>query len=241
MPYTPPWLYNEFKHVGVDYDDAALAEQYDEVHSRFRGDMAAASDRLLDALAVRETDTLVDIGCGTGTFAIRASRRCAAVYAVDVSEPMLAVARRKAEAAGCTNLTFANAGFLTYEHAGPPADIVTSTAALHHLPDFWKLVALRRIAAMLRPGGRLYLFDTVYSFDVADFAQYIQEKSAWFASQAGESFGDEAMTAFREENSTCDWIMEGLLVRAGFVIDSADYSDGMLAGYRAHKPVSATT
>ena len=40
----------------------------------------------------------------------------------------------------------------------------------HHLPDFWKAVALTRIAGMLRPGGIFRLSDVVYSFapDEAD-------------------------------------------------------------------------
>lgn len=36
-------------------------------------------------------------------------------------------------------------GFLTYEHEGEPVDLVHTRNALHHLPDFWKAVALARI------------------------------------------------------------------------------------------------
>ena len=47
--------------------------------------------------------------------------------------------------------------------AGPiGADIVYSRYALHHLPDFWKVMALRRVRAMLRPGGIFRLWDVVY-------------------------------------------------------------------------------
>ena len=55
--------------------------------------------------------------------------------------------------------------FLTYDHAGPPADVVDSRHALHHLPDFWKAMALSRIAGMLRSGGVLRLWDVVYAFE----------------------------------------------------------------------------
>ncbi len=41
------------------------------------------------------------------------------------------------------------AGFLTYEHRAQPADIVYSRWALHHLSDFWKSVALRRMRSWL--------------------------------------------------------------------------------------------
>ena len=52
-------------------------------------------------------------------------------------------------------------GLLSYEHDGEPADVVISNAVLHHLPDFWKLVALRNINSFLKPGGKFFLFDVV--------------------------------------------------------------------------------
>jgi SAM-dependent methyltransferase len=56
------------------------------------------------------------------------------------------------------------AGFLSYEHAGPTADAVYTRNALHQLPDLWKAVALDRIGRMLRPGGMLRLHDLIYDF-----------------------------------------------------------------------------
>ena len=64
------------------------------------------------------------------------------VTAVDVSPAMVATLRQRAAAEGLTNLVAVQAGFLTYEHAGPPVDGVFTRNALHHLPDFWKAVAL---------------------------------------------------------------------------------------------------
>ncbi len=235
MHALPRWQYDEFRHIGVDYADADVAENYDEVITRFRGDITPASDALLDRLQVNAAHTLVDLGCGTGTFAMRAARKAALVHAVDVSAAMLRVARRKAEATGVTNIAFHKAGFLTYEHDAPPADYAVSCAALHHLPDFWKLIALRRVAAILKPGGVFYLMDTVYSFDPADHARFFAGKAAELARQVGEAFAEDALTAFREEFSTCGWIMEGLLVHAGFRIEYADYPDNMLAQYICRK------
>ena len=72
----------------------------------------------------------------------------------------------------------AAAGFLTYDHAGDPADVVCSRYALHHLPDSWKVVALRRVRSMLRPGGVFRLWDVVYGFDDDAAAERIE---AWCA------------------------------------------------------------
>jgi hypothetical protein len=51
------------------------------------------------------------------------------------------------------------AGFLTYEHQGDLTDFVYSRNALHHLPDLWKALALKRIATFMNPGGILRLRD----------------------------------------------------------------------------------
>jgi SAM-dependent methyltransferase len=86
------------------------------------------------------------------------------VTAVDISPAMLAFLRHQAAAAAVTNLACVQAGFPSYQHAGPAADAVHTRNALHQLPDFWKAVAMDRIGRMLRPGGVLRLHDLVYDF-----------------------------------------------------------------------------
>ena len=57
------------------------------------------------------------------------------VTAVDVSPPDAGVLRQRAAAAGVANLECVQAGFLSYQHAGPSADAVYTRNALHQLPD----------------------------------------------------------------------------------------------------------
>jgi hypothetical protein len=47
----------------------------------------------------------------------------------------------------------------------------------------------------------------------------------------------ESEIHLRKEYSTCDWIMEGLLERAGFMIKKDDYTDGFLAMYLCTRKV----
>ena len=85
------------------------------------------------------------------------------VTAVDVSPVMLAALRAKADAAASVNgagLECVRGGFLSYS-PDEPVDGVYTRNALHQLPDFWKVTALRRIAGMLRPGGVLRLLDLI--------------------------------------------------------------------------------
>jgi len=234
MRSWPTWQYDEFQHCGVDYNDTLLAESFDEQHACFRGDMAAAAEDLLDELGVTPGQTLLDLGCGTGFLAVQAARRCRTVYAVDVSPAMLQVARRKADAAGVENIVFSRGGFLTYEHTESKIDVITSMAALHHLPDFWKLIGLRRITDMLADDGLFYLMDSVYSFPPDEYAHYFDGQVAWAREHVNEAFSQEITVALRDEHSTWDWIMEGLLTKAGFTIERALYP-GLIARYWCRK------
>ncbi|HEY6740459.1 MAG TPA: class I SAM-dependent methyltransferase [Actinopolymorphaceae bacterium] len=105
---------------------------------------------------------IVEIGPGTGQFTLAAAPFCARLVAVDVSPVMLRALRAKVEQARAENIEIVQNGFLGYEHQGAPADFVYTRYALHHLPDFWKVLALSRIHRMLRPGGVLRLWDAVY-------------------------------------------------------------------------------
>jgi SAM-dependent methyltransferase len=158
---------------------------------------------------------------------------CARLIAVDVSTPMLERLGAKVADLGLDNVETVRAGFLTYEHVGEPADFVYSRYALHHLPDFWKAVALSRLRGMLRPGGVLRLWDIVYDFDPAEAEERIE---AWCAS-GGESVEAEWSRAeleehVRDEHSTFTWVLEPMLARCGFEIAAAAHSeDGIFAKY----------
>ena len=58
---------------------------------------------------------------------------------------MLQRLQAKLSEANLTDVEVVQAGFLTYEHRGRPADFVYSRFAFHHLPDFWKAVTLARV------------------------------------------------------------------------------------------------
>jgi len=86
---------------------------------------------------------------------------------------MINCARNKAQKQGITNIEFINAGFLSYEHKFELADIILSKAALHHLPDFWKQIALLKMNKMLKMDGILYLFDIVFHFPPSEYEEKI--------------------------------------------------------------------
>lgn len=99
----------------------------------------------------------MNLGAGTGTFAIQAALAGACVHAVDVSQAILTYAQSKAQQTGATKIQFHQAGFLAEEHRDDLADFFITKNALHILPDFWKMIAFLRMAALLKPRGVLYL------------------------------------------------------------------------------------
>jgi ubiquinone/menaquinone biosynthesis C-methylase UbiE len=210
----PVWQWNEFVQVGVDYANVDEVRVYEERMSTFR-DFSKENAEIAKTIGLKAGQTIIEIGVGTGVFARYAAASGAKVIACDVSPMMLQYAAEKSEAAGLSGIQFHHAGFLTYRHAGPAADAVVSQLALHHLPDFWKAVALRRVAAMLRPGGRLYLRDVAFPASAAEGGNYFDAMIA----DSPAAIRDEVAVHIRQEYSTFDWLLEDLLDRAGFSID----------------------
>ena len=232
MKKISSWQYDEFKQVGVDYEDSAEVEAYDSRHAQFR-DVDAECTSILDALSVTPQSVVIEFGTGTGAFAIHAAKRCASVYAVDVSGPMLEFVQRRADNAGLNNITFCHGGFLTYEHNGILGDALVTSMAFHHLPDFWKGIALHRMNGMLRPGGLMYIHDVV--FVQADAETNISRWIDQLGEIGGTQLRDEVAAHVREEFSTFDWIMDGLIERAGFRILSKEMVEGVIGTYLCEK------
>ncbi|WP_233425597.1 class I SAM-dependent methyltransferase, partial [Jiangella alkaliphila] len=130
----PGWLLDEVANAGRENLDRDHVARYDVKEN------ARASDevRLCQRLGLTRDSVVVEFGPGTGQFTLAVAPACTRVIAVDVSPAMLAALRSNLAHARLSNVLVVQAGFLTYEHDGPPADLVYSRYALHHLPDFWK-------------------------------------------------------------------------------------------------------
>ena len=230
---APSWFPDELAHAGDEHLDPEYALSYD----RKAGADPTEDVALLRDLGLNETHTLIDLGTGTGTLALAAAPLCRRVVAVDVSGAMLTILKEKTERLGIKNIECVQGGFLTYEHRGDPADFVYSRNTLHHLPDFWKALALERIAAILRPGGVLRLRDLVFSFDPGEARPIVE---AWLAGAAERPQNGwtrpELEAHVREEHSTFSWLLEPMLERAGFEIrDVRHHASRLYSAYTCIK------
>lgn len=214
----PEWMFDESKSVGVDYFDKRLVDQYDQEHEKFRNFDDEAAE-ITETLGLSGISVILDMGCGTGGLAIRLSRICRHVYAADASDAMINLVKSKIREHNISNITAIQAGFLSYDHAGEKLDAVIANVCLHHLPDFWKQIALHRLGTILKPGGRLYLGDVVFDFDPGEYIDVIDCMINGMRANAGNKMADETIVHVKDEFSTWNWIMSGMLKRAGFRID----------------------
>jgi SAM-dependent methyltransferase len=221
------WYPAEPEHAGREHLDPGYVAGYD---AKTQLDLEEALV-LLRRHGLGPETTLVDLGCGTGLLAAAAASEAGRVVGVDPSPAMLEVARRRSDA-----VEWVEAGFLTYEHEGDPPRLVHSRNALHHLPDFWKGVALGRVHDLLAPGGLFVLGDLVYDFDPVEADRRIAEWLAGAAPSPSEGWTRaELETHVRDEHSTFSWLLESLLAHAGFEIVERDVRGGIYATYACRR------
>jgi ubiquinone/menaquinone biosynthesis C-methylase UbiE len=226
----PSWMLDELAHAGPEHLDAAFIAGFD----RKQGYPDPAEDiAAFQVHGLGTESTVMDLGAGTGQFALPAAWHFGHVIAVDVSQAMLTAMRSKADAisAPLPPLEYVQGGFLGFSPA-QPVDGVYTRNALHQLPDFWKPVALTRIAAMLRPGGVLRLRDLVYDFQ-PDEAETVF--AGWLAGAAADPADGYTAADYAEhirtEHSTFRWLLEPMLTAVGFEIAEVSYERRLYAAY----------
>jgi ubiquinone/menaquinone biosynthesis C-methylase UbiE len=142
--FTPPLGKGDTK----DYDRAIRVWTRE---LRWRGAM-------VDLLAARSGETIADVGCGTGSFAIllKTLHPEVTVVAIDPDEQALGIARDKASREG-VEIDWRQG----FADALPPqgADAVTSSLVFHQVPLAGKRSGMAAMYRALKPGGRLVLAD----------------------------------------------------------------------------------
>ena len=220
------WYYNERRRIGLDSAVAAIYDHRDDRDLRARA--------ALSMLGVKPGWRVADIGCGNGILACEAALMGAEVDAIDISPAMLALAEIQARDRKVAIRTQA-AGLLSFDYQPDSYDLIVSEFALHHLPDFWKAVALARIFAALTPGANFYLRDIVF-VSTPDGEERNVEQWADFSIKNHDFDRDSVVTHMRDEYSTFGWVMERMLTEVGFALVSAVYHAPLHGTYLLKKP-----
>jgi demethylmenaquinone methyltransferase / 2-methoxy-6-polyprenyl-1,4-benzoquinol methylase len=123
------------------------------LHHRWR-------ERAADRAELRAGEAALDVCCGTGDLTIELAERAAPggrVVGCDFSEPMLDLAREKAEARGVEGVRFEWADALNLPYDAGRFDAVTVGFGVRNFADRER--GIREMARVLRPGGRLVILE----------------------------------------------------------------------------------
>jgi len=106
-------------------------------------------------LALKEGDRVLDVGCGWGSFPLRAATKHGArVVGITLSPPQAERARQRAEAAGVADRV--EVRVMDYRDlAGERFDAIASIGMVEHVGEEQIDVYARTLAGLLEPGGRL--------------------------------------------------------------------------------------
>jgi len=132
----------------------ARASQSEETAARFSRILSRAQGLLAERGRPSEALDVVDIGCGAGTQALLWAERGHRVTALDVNEPLIALARQRAQERGLS-VRFDVGTATQLPYADKSADVVLLPELLEHVAE-WE-ACLSEAVRILRPGGLLYL------------------------------------------------------------------------------------
>ena len=127
----------------------------------FWGKVRELRQKAADLARIQPGETVLDVGCGTGTLALAMQRRVGSagrVIGVDPDTRQIAYARSKA-ARHNMPIQFQIGMIEQLPFPDQTFDVVLSTLMMHHVPAPLKHQGLAEIARVLKPGGRLVIAD----------------------------------------------------------------------------------
>jgi ubiquinone/menaquinone biosynthesis C-methylase UbiE len=198
-----------------------LAAIYDQL---WRGYIDATLSLLQAELGPLDGLAVLDVACGTGALAARLAPATARQFVgIDLAAAMLTVAAQKLTAQPHCTLACGRADALPFADA--QFDLVVTASALHYFRD--PVAALREMARVVRPGGRVIVLDwcrdylvcqlcdlALTALDPAHHTCYTQQQLRSFFAQAG-------LVVRSEQRQRVQGIW-GMMLAVGVVLDHAD-------------------
>jgi SAM-dependent methyltransferase len=138
----------------IEYWNARAGEIWAVFQDQLDRQLAPLGQAAMDALEIKSGEQILDIGCGCGGTALELARRvgdAGAVTGLDISRPMLEVARARTAPRGAAQPVFIRAD--AQVTALGCVDAVFSRFGMMFFND--PLAAFKNIRAALKPGGRL--------------------------------------------------------------------------------------
>ena len=143
---------NQHEMHGLHRDSAAYIKMLEDP----KRDAYQKPHEVIEALALKSSEVVADIGSGSGYFTFRLAPHVARVYAVDVNQDMLAHVRKRIGELKVTNVTPILAA-PNDPRLPEPADRFLIVDVWHHIEDQPGYLALMK--KQLKPGGQVVMID----------------------------------------------------------------------------------
>lgn len=100
---------------------------------------------------LKTTDTVLDLGCGTGLISNEIAGSVKLIHGIDISSKMIDIARKKADARKIKNIDYAHAAIFDERYKTSSFDVIMAFYILHLLEDADKV--MERMNKLLKPEG----------------------------------------------------------------------------------------
>jgi len=125
------------------------AGNYDKTEERFEHIHRTARERAKKYL--KDSDVVLDYGCGTGTVACEFADSVKEIHAIDISTGMIELAKEKAAAGNVENVDFVPTDIFDERYKKESFDVVLAFNMLHTISDPHSVT--QRIHELLKPDG----------------------------------------------------------------------------------------
>jgi class 3 adenylate cyclase/SAM-dependent methyltransferase len=198
-PLVDRGLTADFGHV----DDAERPDTFVAALSRLRQApfLTGVRQRILELLAPQPGEHVLDVGSGVGDDALELSAivgSAGTVVGIDNSDTMLDEARRRGEVAGVGNVEFRLADAQALPFEADTFDASRSDRTFQYLVDPFR--AVREMARVTRPGGRIVVSDTDWEtavFDHDDVELTRRINRTWYETRASGGVGHQLYGFFQ--------------------------------------------
>jgi SAM-dependent methyltransferase len=140
----------------VEFWNSASGQRWVTYQDALDQRLVPLTEQLIERAGVRHGEAIIDVGCGAGTTTLQLAAATGAhgsVLGIDISEPLLAAARRRVLGTGCANVRLVQADAQTHRFERACHDLVVSRFGVMFFDD--PVRAFANLLSALRPGGRL--------------------------------------------------------------------------------------
>lgn len=132
----------------IEFWDTA-ANNYDKTEQRFEYIHSKSRDNTKKYL--KDSDVVLDYGCGTGTTACELVKQVQQIHGIDISSKMIEIAKQKAVAVNAENISFSQTDIFDKSYDDDCFDVILAFNMLHTVPNPEEVT--QRIYQLLKPEG----------------------------------------------------------------------------------------